>query len=87
MSIKKCLHRDEVYEILDNLWKPKRFVKYQFRNRKVIRFVDRLHNDRISLNRIVKIDCDFEYPTLYAIQIWYLTRRGNERYMGYAVSR
>lgn len=82
-----CLPREDVYRFLDTLWKPTRLLKFNFRHRKVIQFVDWLHRDRISLNRISKIDVSYEYPTLYIIQVWYYTRRGNERYSSYAVVR
>ena len=85
--LRGCLPRDEIYQILDGLWKPKRLLKLQFRNRRVLEFVDWLHRDRVSLNRIRKITIDYQYPTLYVLQVWYYTRRGNERYCGYAMSR
>lgn len=82
-----CLPREDVYQFLDSLWKPTRLFKLKIRNLKVIQFVDWLHRDRVSLNRILRISVDTEIQSLYVIQIWYLTRRGNERYSCYAVSR
>lgn len=85
--LRGCLSRDVVYHFLDSLWKPSRLVNLKFRHHKVIKFVDWLHRDRISLNRIIRIEVGYEYPTIYVIQLWYYTRRGNDRYRGYAVSR
>lgn len=85
--LRGCLSRDEVYHFLDSMWKPTRLVNVKIRHLKVIRFVDLLHRDRISLNRIIRIEVGYEYPTIYVIQLWFYTRRGNECYCGYAVSR
>lgn len=85
--LRGCLPREDVYRFLDTLWKPTHLLKLKFRNRKVIRFVDWLHHDRISLNRILRMNVDCEYRGLFVFQIWYLTRRGNERYISYATGR
>lgn len=85
--LRGCLPREDVYAFLDSLWMPYRLGKIKFRNRKVNKFVDLLHRDRISLNRIININVDYEYPTLYIVQIYYLSRRGKEYYAAYSPHR
>lgn len=85
--LRGCLPREEVYQFLDNLWKPRQFFKLKLRNTRVVQFVDWLHRDRISLNRILKMNVSYEYPRCYVISLWFLSRRGNEYYRAYATRR